>query len=171
MLLYKLDPLRLSRLSEFAADNPGVIPVKGADLTEFGYAWGAVEDRPAITAAQVMQKADPVLNGAFVSVGWTVRDKTQAELDADREKKIADIKAEAHRRIVALCPEWKQRNLTAQAAQLAKKGESNWTQEEADAWAAGEALWAQIAAIRAASDAIELMDPLPDDIQNTEYWP
>lgn len=82
-----------------------------------------------------------------------------------------DVKAEAYRRIVALCPEWKQRNLTAQAAQLAKKGEANWTPEEAAAWAAGEALWNQIAAIRAASDVIEAMDPIPSNITAADLWP
>lgn len=89
----------------------------------------------------------------------------------EQQRKLAEIKREANRRIVAICPEWKQRNLTAQAAQLARKGEANWTQAEADAWAAGEALWAQVAAIRAASDAIEAMDPLPDDITADNLWP
>jgi hypothetical protein len=81
------------------------------------------------------------------------------------------VKAEAHRRILTLCPEWKQRNLTAQAAQLAKKGEANWTQAEADAWAAGEALWTQIAAIRAASDTLEALDPIPSDVSSWDGWP
>lgn len=81
------------------------------------------------------------------------------------------VKDEAHRRILALCPEWKQRNLTAQAAQLAKKGEANWTPEEAAAWAAGEALWTQIAAIRAASDTLEALDPIPSDVSSWDGWP
>jgi len=81
------------------------------------------------------------------------------------------VKAEAYRRIIAICPEWKQRNLTAQAAQLAKKGETNWTPEEAAAWAAGEAIWNQIAAIRAASDVIEAMDPIPVAFMDEMYWP
>lgn len=81
------------------------------------------------------------------------------------------VKEEAYRRIIAICPEWKQRNLTAQAAQLAKKGEANWTPEEAAAWAAGEALWSQIAAIRAASDVIEAMDPIPANFYELPDWP
>lgn len=81
-----------------------------------------------------------------------------------------DVKAEAMRRILAVAPEWKQRNLTAQAAILAKIGETNWTPEQAAAWAAGEALWGQIAAIRAASDLIETLDPIPTDYQNDQYW-
>lgn len=68
---------------------------------------------------------------------------------------VARVKGEAAARIVAIAPEWKQRNLTAQAVLLAEKGRARWTAEEAAAWAAGEALWRRIAAIRAASDAIE----------------
>jgi hypothetical protein len=80
------------------------------------------------------------------------------------------IKAEAARRILEICPEWKQRNLTAQAAILAKKGEANWTPEEQAAWDAGEVIWAQIAAIRAKSDALEAMDPIPADFKDDSYW-
>jgi hypothetical protein len=84
---------------------------------------------------------------------------------------VQEVKAEAYRRIIAICPEWKQRNLTAQAAQLAKKGEANWTPEEAAAWAAGEVIWNQIAAIRAASDVIEAMDPIPANLYDLPDWP
>lgn len=81
-----------------------------------------------------------------------------------------EIKAEAYRRIVAICPEWRQRNLTAQAALLSKKGEANWTPEERAAWDAGEALWNQIAAIRAKSDLLEAMNPIPVDYALDTYW-
>ena len=81
------------------------------------------------------------------------------------------VKAEAYRRISDICPEWKQRNLTAQAAILAEKGRTNWTAEELTAWTAGEAIWASIAAIRAASDALELMNPIPADFTDNSYWP
>lgn len=82
----------------------------------------------------------------------------------------AAVKAEAARRILAILPEWKQRNLTARAAELAKIGEANWTQAEADEWAAGQALWDQVKAIRAASDNIEAMDPIPSDYTADSYW-
>lgn len=83
----------------------------------------------------------------------------------------ADVKAEAARRILAIIPEWKQRNLTARAAELAKKGEADWTQAEADEWAAGQALWDQVKAIRAKSDAIEALDPIPADFADDSHWP
>lgn len=85
----------------------------------------------------------------------------------------ADVKAEAYRRIVAIVPEWKQRNLLAQATLLDKQiadGTPLTTPQQAE-WDAGEAIWDQIAAIRAASDVIEAMDPIPPDFQDDSYWP
>lgn len=113
------------------------------------------------------QVGQPIYGNEWV-IGHTVEDKPDLEPTPEN---LGLVKAEAYRRIIAICPEWKQRNLTAQAAQLAKKGEANWTPEEADAWAAGEALWAQIAAIRAASDTLEAMDPIPVDFADDTYWP
>jgi len=83
-ILFKLEtPIRRSSLKEFRAANPGVIPTKDADLTEFGFAWGAAEAQPEVTSAQKAVPADPALSGAFVSQGWTIRDKTTEELLAE----------------------------------------------------------------------------------------
>ena len=80
------------------------------------------------------------------------------------------VKAEAQRRIYAIVPEWKQANLLAQAALLNNKGRQNWTSDDLAAWNAGERLWGNVAAIRAASDAIEAM-PLDTDPTNDQHWP
>jgi hypothetical protein len=85
-------------------------------------------------------------------------------------QQIEAVKAEAMRRILEICPEWKQRNLTAQAAILAEKGRANWSAEELSNWNAGKAIWDQIAAIRECSDIIELMDPIPEDFTENKYW-
>lgn len=82
-----------------------------------------------------------------------------------------DVKLEANRRILDFIPEWKQRNLTAQAAQLAEKGRANWTPEELAAWNAGLAIWAHVVAIRMASDALEAMDPIPSNYTADAHWP
>jgi hypothetical protein len=84
---------------------------------------------------------------------------------------LNDVKSEANKRIVALVPEWKQRNLTAQAAVLAKVGEGNWTTEQTSAWNAGEIIWGSIQAIRTASDVIEAIDPIPQDYKDDSRWP
>lgn len=79
-----------------------------------------------------------------------------------------DINFEAQRRILALCPEWQQRNLTAQAAQLAAKGMANWTLEEQAAWDAGVLIWDKITAIRARSN--ELQASLPLNYRDDTLW-
>jgi hypothetical protein len=81
-----------------------------------------------------------------------------------------EIKAEAERRILLVCPEWKQRNLTARAAELALKGAANLTPEEAEEVAAGQAIWDTIKAIRLASNTIEAMNPIPENFRDDTYW-
>jgi hypothetical protein len=130
-----------------------------AEITAAG--WQAAPDKPNPTRFQVVE---------WGGADWVVRDKTQEELDRDHGRLVHGVKAEAYRRIIAICPEWKQRNLTARAAQLAKKGEANWTQDEAAEWAAGEAIWDQIATIRTKSGVIEAMDPIPEDYTADTYW-
>lgn len=129
------------------------------EIADAGYV--AVSPAPTPEPHQVVQ---------WSGTDWLLVDKTAEELAEEQAQRVAAVKAEAYRRIVAICPEWRQRNLTAQAAQLAKKGETNWTQDEADAWAAGELLWAQISAIRLKSDEIEAMDPIPSDFELDVYW-
>ena len=82
-----------------------------------------------------------------------------------------DVRRLAGEKILSLCPEWKQRNLTARASILAAKGRGNWTAEEQAEWEAGEAIWAQIKAIRDASNVLEAMDPIPLDYDDPKWWP
>lgn len=107
----------------------------------------------------------------FTAAEEIARDAEEATEAGNQTEVISRIKAEAHRRIILIIPEWKQRNLTAQAAVLAEKGRANWTAEELAAWDAGEAVWAQVQAVRTASDALEAIDPIPTDITADQYWP
>lgn len=81
-----------------------------------------------------------------------------------------DVKAEAYRRIVGVCPEWRQRNLTARAAELALRGGELSEDEQAEV-AAGQAVWDQIKAIRDASNALEAMEEVPPNYADDVYWP
>lgn len=81
-----------------------------------------------------------------------------------------DVRAEASRRILAIAPEWRQRNLTAQAAILAAKGRDNWTPEDQAAWDAGEAVWVRISALRASSNVLEVMNYIPQDYRDDKHW-
>lgn len=83
----------------------------------------------------------------------------------------ADVKAEAYRRIVALAPEWKQRNMIARGVELVRVGESNWTDVQQAEVNAMDAIWATIKDIREASDALETMDPIPVDYADDSRWP
>lgn len=98
-------------------------------------------------------------------------DYTDEEFAVLNPATLEEVKIEAHRRIVAIVPEWKQRNLLAQAALLTDKGRENWTAEETADWDAALVIWAQVAAIRARSDEIEAMDPIPHDMIDDRHWP
>lgn len=83
------------------------------------------------------------------------------------------VKDEAYRRIVSVFPEWKQRNMTMRAVELVDKkarGETLTADEQAEE-ALLNAAKDGIKAVRAASDAIEAMDPIPDDYNSDERWP
>jgi|TARA_R100001530_G_scaffold33102_1_gene26019 hypothetical protein len=99
---------------------------------------------------------DAVPVGADEVTGvYALRDKTQQEVDVDREQAVIRIKAEAGRRILLIVPEWKQRNLLSEAVVLLDKGRAQWTPEEVAMWAVGEVMWLQAKAIRAKSDELE----------------
>lgn len=76
-----------------------------------------------------------------------------------RSKLIAKVKATAGDIILDYCPQYKQANLTAQAAELAltfpgSKGEEL-PEPYMTAWRDGQAIWAKIKAVRAHSNTLE----------------
>ena len=123
--------------------------------------------------------ADRSIVGAarFEKVGNVVREvyDTQPTVFA-----AAHVKAEAQRRIIALTGKTnlqdcmiKQFNALMRAGQLMDKrvgGATLTAEEEAEA-AALRGLADKIEAIRAASDVIEAMSPIPADYADNTYWP
>ncbi len=83
---------------------------------------------------------------------------------------VGDVNAEAQRRIYEVMPQYKQANLTARAAILAAKGSDNWTETEAEEWAAGLAQWLVIDSLRDYSNTLNLMDPIPQDYADDKWW-
>jgi hypothetical protein len=81
------------------------------------------------------------------------------------------VKAEARSRIIAIADEDRQRNMTARGLELLRQGPDTWTPEEQAEVDAIDAIWQQIKAIRAASDTIEAMSPIPADFTDPAYWP
>lgn len=109
-----------------------------------------------------------------VAIGWSYDGEVFSAPSATpgAVPTAGDVKDAAYIRIVSLCPEWKQRNLTARAAELAMKGPDNWTAEEQSEVVAGQAIWDQIKAIRVASDVIEESPPASLAELNTDpRWP
>lgn len=87
---------------------------------------------------------------------------------------VAPIKAEANRRIEVVMPEYTQRNVLAQgilAVTTYGADPAAWPPELQAVNTDAQAKWAQIVAIRTASNEIEAMTPIPADYTNDQYWP
>lgn len=92
---------------------------------------------------------------------------------AKQRAAAALVKSEARRRILAAFPDWKQANMTARGVELQDiwRRKGNWTvQEQAEADAL-QAAWDWIKSVRAASDAIEALQPIPGDYAENKRWP
>ena len=98
-------------------------------------------------------------NSKVVRINYSVTEKSApAELAVISDREIETVKAEAYRRIVAISPEYKQRNLLARGLELALKmiaGGTLTAGEQAEI-TAGRQIWARIKAIREHSDMIEV---------------
>jgi hypothetical protein len=80
------------------------------------------------------------------------------------------VKQEASRRILAIAPEYKQRNMLARSAELLRIGEANWTTEQQTEVTQMEAIWDQIKTIRTRSNELEIQNPIPTDYYDNKYW-
>ena len=92
--------------------------------------------------------------------------------EPDPEPTVNQIKAEAGKRIVAICPEWKQRNYIATDltyTKIIQDGGTLTTEQESDR-AEIESVWESIQSIRTKSDEIEAMSPIPADYTDDSYW-
>lgn len=100
-------------------------------------------------------ESDTLQIGQYIE-GFTA---PQEEIDSAKLERITRIKAEAQERIYAIVPAWKQTNLIARSIELRDiKDERAWTEIteiEAAEDAAIRAIWAQVKAIRAASNTAE----------------
>lgn len=84
-----------------------------------------------------------------------------------------EVKAEAGRRIVAIMPDYVQRNTMALALETMQQhgpDPANWPKDLQAINAAAQAKWAAIKVIRARSNEIEAMIPIPSDFREDSYW-
>ena len=85
----------------------------------------------------------------------------------------AQVKAEAERRILAIMPEYKQRNYLAlglEATVTYGADATQWPSDLQAAHAQAQSAWDQIKAIRLASNALEALNPIPQDYTDDKHW-
>jgi len=160
-------PVRCSE-DDVRQGHPNVsFPKSAADwssdmLADFDYSKEVIPEKPQESRGKRASLSAPTLEDGEWRSTWALIDLVPSP---------SQIKAEANRRILEIIPEWKQRNLIAQATQLLNKGRDNWTGAETAAWQAGDVIWAQVSAIRTASNEIEALDPIPSDFYDDKHWP
>ena len=84
---------------------------------------------------------------------------------------VEDIKREANRRILGFLPMHAQNNMMMASISLIHKGQANWTAEDTAVAAKNLAAEAYIKAVRAKSNEIETISPLPEDYADASRWP
>ncbi len=122
---------------------------------------------------------------AFQGDGITEVVVNQSDIDAEilvlkSEEKKQDVKNEANKRIVAVLPEWKQRNYTARSVELTEKiatGGTLTTDEQTELTNI-KGLWAQVKDIRNKSDTLEAsIDGMTPEqvedlvVKDNSHWP
>jgi len=161
-------------LARLHRDNPNTsFPKRPSDalLAEYNvYPVTMLPSPPYNRDTEHLVQAEPALvDGKWVR-GWTVVPLTAEELAQRRAAAISAVKHEASRRILSIAPDYKQRNMLARSAELLRIGEANLTQEQRDEVLAIELIWETVQMIRAKSDIIEAMDPIPPDYTDDTYW-
>lgn len=149
---------------KYSSDYAGFDPSVGVKP---GYRWLPVESDAVGTPGALTGASTAVV----VEQTRVVKRTTHAVVAIETQKLA--VKNEARRRILARYPEWKQTNMVARGLELQEiwRQAGAWTAEEqaeANALAAASG-W--IKAVRAASDLIELMSPIPVDYAADVRWP
>ena len=103
---------------------------------------------------------------------WAMNYNIDGTPAPDAPIRSGSVKGEAGRRILAICPEWKQRNHIATDLTYTKviQGGGTLTTEQESDRAEMEAVWESIQSIRTKSDEIEVMSPIPADFKDDSYW-
>jgi hypothetical protein len=124
----------------------------------------------ALTVGVPKPVSNPYVEAAYERGGYQIREKPPAP---NKDITDADIKAEARSRILTVFPDWRQANMTARGVELQDiwRRKGTWTQQEQAEADALQAAWDWIKSVRAASDTIEAMQPLPGDYRDDRHWP
>jgi hypothetical protein len=142
-----------------------------------GPTWRPIEEtaKPAYDAVTQSLVRSETIETARVLISWAAQDKS---LDDAKAARTAAINAEAGAKIVAVMPEYKQRNALALGLDLTTTHGADpnaWPAEAKAVYDAFAALWAQISAIRAASDtavaSVQAAASVSDVRAVTASWP
>lgn len=161
-------------IGQLRRDNPNIsFPkiISDDTLSRFNVYTYVVADRPSYDKAtqRIEHSSFDNSSGSWV-LTWVTVAKTPAELEEYTATMVSKVKAEARRRILTILPEWKQRNLTARAAELSIKGVTNWTSEEQLEYDNGQELWNEIKVLREKSNILEALSPIPENYSDDSYW-
>lgn len=99
-----------------------------------------------------------VIESNQVSQVYTVRNKNAGEIAAMKASKVAAVKREAERRILAVMPEWRQRNFLALGVEMITTygaDPKGWPEDMQALYAKAKEQWDQIKVLRARSDTKE----------------
>lgn len=119
---------------------------------------------PTVPLGKVCLGRSVVVQDFVPSIVLSLREYTSEEIAALASQRIAEIKAEASRRILSRFPTWKQANMNMRATELVDvRLDRELTTEETAERDALLAAAAWIKAVRTASDDIEAA--LPDDAE------
>jgi len=113
---------------------------------------------------------DPTSPYGLALAAWVSSDNVLPPAPAPEKN---DVKAEAARRIEAIMPDYKQRNVLAfglETVMTYGADPSQWPEPLQQVNAEMQAKWETIKAIRVRSDEIEVMDPIPADFRDDSYW-
>ena len=103
---------------------------------------------------------------------WAMNYNIDGTPAPDAPIRSGSVKGEAGRRILAICPEWKQRNYIATSltfTDMIQDGETLTAEQETQR-SEIKAIWNTIQGIRTKSDEIEAMSPIPADFKDDSYW-
>jgi len=103
---------------------------------------------------------------------WAMNYNVDGTPAPDAPISSGSVKGEAGRRIVAICPEWQQRNYIATSltfTDMIQDGETLTAEQETQR-SEIKAIWNTIQGIRTKSDEIEAMSPIPADYKDDSYW-
>lgn len=149
---------------KYSGDYAGFDPSVGVKP---GYRWVPVETETVGASGPLMGASTETI----VEQARVIKRTTHTTVAIDVQKMA--VKNEARRRILTRYPEWKQTNMVARGLELQDiwRQSGAWTAEEQAEANALAVAWGWIKAVRAASDLLELLSPIPSDFNNDTRWP